>query len=247
MQSVYTIFYNDGDVSHIRYCNGYSHAEQLMSSVVEDFMKMHYTGLPRKICKYEGYDGEEFCAKLYKDSTFTNGLVFVQKKFEMTVYEKKILPGKVYNSYSVNYLGRFGVIAQQQEISEHTSMLIESLRTQITHKDQLLNQQEQLIRRQELEITRLEGQCCKLNEEIGQMQVSQWYSPSKEVSPLRAAPKTVLKIQNETIAPVLDELKNAFSNKSALLKTFKKKKLSKKSNDATLDKLIREIDDIKMF
>jgi hypothetical protein len=222
-----------------------------MPSVSEEFMKMHYTGLPRKICKYEGDGAEEFCTKLYKDATFTNGLVFVQKKFEMTVYEKTVLPGKVYNSYAVRYLGRFGVIAQQQELSEHTQLLIDSLRTQLSHKDQLLNQQEQLIRRQELEVTRLEGQCGKLNDEIGQMQVTQWYSPTNEVSqPIRAPPKTILKLQNETISPVLDELRNAFANNAALLKPrkpVKKKKLSRNSDDAALDKLIQEIEDIKMF
>jgi len=245
MQSVYTIFYNTGnDVSHLRYCNGYSHAEELMESVAEDFMKLNYTGVPRKICKYD--DNVDTCIKLNADKSFPEGIVFVQKKYEMTIYKKTILPGKVYNSSEVKYLGRFGVMAQQQELSEHQRMVLESLREQLFHKEQLLNQQEQLIRRQELEISRLDRQCGKLNEEIGQLQVDKWYSAATGTvnMPNTRPPKTVLNKQNETITPVLNELKNAFANNSLLLKSRKVKKPP--STDDVLEQLIFEISEMEV-
>lgn len=283
MQSVYTIFYNTGnDVSHLRYCNGYTHAEELMEEVVGDFMKINYTGLPRKICKYMD-DANTFSAKLYADATFPNGLVFVQKKYEATIYEKTAIVGTFRTSYDVQYIGRFGVLSQQQTMSEHQVQLLDSMRIQVSHKDQLLNQQEQLIRRQEMEIERLDGQCGKLdankeqmilrleveiqrmveqcstlNAEITQLQEDKYYGPvgsAVAAATPTKVPKTILIKQNEAIAPILDELKNAFASNTFLLKPKSARKAIIKpsqkttpkkvaNDDAAIDIMIKEIEDI---
>lgn len=158
MQSIYTIYYNSGeDVTPLRYCDGYTHAEELLEAVAADFMKLYKGDLPHRVVKYtEGDNVDTFSTKLYKDATFTQGVCFVKKKYEATMYEKICTVGTVYNTYSVKYLGRLGVMAQQYVTPTQQVQLIDGLRSQVLHKEQLLNQQDLQMKRQDSELRRLE-------------------------------------------------------------------------------------------
>lgn len=158
MQSIYTIYYNSGeDVTPLRYCDGYTHAEELLEAVAADFMKLYKGDLPHRVVKYtEGDNVDTFSTKLYKDATFTHGVCFVKKKYEATMYEKICTVGTVYNTYSVKYLGRLGVMAQQYVTPTQQVQVIDGLRSQVLHKEQLLNQQDLQMKRQNAELNRLE-------------------------------------------------------------------------------------------
>ena len=167
MQSVYTIYFNNGDeVTPIRYCNGYSHAEELMENVATEFMKVNYTGRPRRICKYEDSNVETFKAQLYKDASFPEGIVFVQKKFEATVYEKTFTPGYLGGTTTTKYLGRIGVIAQQYEIPPYVKQQIENQQQQIHAQSTVIAQQETTIHRQEQDLKRSDYQIVRIDLEL---------------------------------------------------------------------------------
>lgn len=171
MQSVYTIYFNNGEeVSPLRYCNGYSHAEELMESVATEFMKINYTGRPRRICKYEeGSNAETFKAQLYKDATFLEGIVFVQKKYESTVYEKTFTPGYLGGTTTTKYLGRIGVMAQQYEIPPYVKQQIENQQQQIISQSTVINQLETTIRRQEQDLKRSDYLIARNDVELDQL------------------------------------------------------------------------------
>lgn len=172
MQSIYTIYFNNGDeVTPLRYCNGYSHAEVLMNDVAAEFMKINYTGRPHRICKYEeGSTAETFKAQLYKDATFPEGIVFVQKKYEATVYEKTFTPGTIYGgTTATRYLGRIGVIAQQYEVAPHIKQQIETLQQQLQAQSTVIYQQEATIRRQEENIKRSDYLIARSDVDIAQL------------------------------------------------------------------------------
>jgi hypothetical protein len=170
MQSVYTIYFNNGEeVTPLRYCNGYSHAEELINNVATEFMKVYYTERPHKICKYEGSNAEIFKAQLYKDTTFPEGIVFVQKKFEATVYEKTFTPGYLGGTIMTKYLGRIGVMAQQYEIPLYIKQQIENQQQQLMAQSTIITQQESTIRRQELDIKRSDYQIARCDIDLEQL------------------------------------------------------------------------------
>lgn len=170
MHSVYTIYFNNGEeVMPLRYCNGYSHAEELMENVATEFMKVHYTGRSRRICKYEDSNADTFKAQLYKDSTFPEGIVFVQKKYEATVYEKTFTPGYLGGSTNTKYLGRIGVLAQQYEIPLYVKQQIENQQQQLTAQSTVIAQQETTIRRQEQDLKRSDYQIARSDVELDQL------------------------------------------------------------------------------
>lgn len=171
MQSVYTIYFNNGEeVTPLRYCNGYSHAEELMETVATEFMKVNYTGRPRRICKYEeGSTVETFKAQLYKDATFPEGIVFVQKKHESTVYEKTFVPGYIGGTTTVKCLGRISVMAQQYEIPQYVKQQIENQQQQILSQNTVIVQQETTIRRQEQDLKRSDYQIAHNDIELDQL------------------------------------------------------------------------------
>lgn len=292
MQSIYTIYYNSGeDVTPLRYCDGYTHAEELLEAVAADFMKLYKGDLPHRVVKYtEGDNVDTFTAKLYKDATFTHGVCFVKKKYEATMYEKICTVGTVYNTYSVKYLGRLGVMAQQYVTPTQQVQLIDGLRSQVLHKEQLLNQQDLQMKRQDAELKRLEKtiertetETDRLNAivdnydrentrlrkvegeqatEIGRLQVelamrtaevenfsvNRRYTEDTDVPRVPTPPRrpTELSIKNNSIAPVLDELKAKFAQ---IIEGNAMSLLSKKTaaDDIAIDKLIDEIDKMSDF
>lgn len=270
MQSIYTIYYNSGDdVTPLRYCDGYTHAEQLLEAVAADFMKLYKGDLSHRIVKYtEGDNVNIFSNKLYKDTTFNQGVCFVQKKYEATMYEKICTVGTVYNTYSVIYLGRLGVMAQQYVTPTQQVQLIDGLRSQVLHKEQLLNQQDLQMKRNEAELKRLEktiergeAESERLNAIIDnydrenvrlRSNIARFPVDYPEFSsvvpnepdiprvPAPPRPPTLLSIKNKSLTPVLDELKAKFAKIDGNAISL----LSKKSvytDDLAIDKLIDEI------
>jgi hypothetical protein len=171
MQSVYTIYFNNGEeIAPLRYCNGYSHAEELMESVYIEFMKINYTGRPCRICKYEeGSNAEIFKAQLYKDNTFSEGIVFVQKKYESTVYEKTFTPGYLGGTTTTKYLGRIGVIAQKYEIPTYVKQQIDNQQQQIMSQSTIITQQENIIKRYAQDLQRSDYQIARNDVEIDRL------------------------------------------------------------------------------
>lgn len=213
MQSVYTIYFNNGgEVVPLRYCNGYSHAEELMESVAADFMKVNYTGRPRRICKYEeGSTAETFKAQLYKDTTFPEGIVFVQKKYESTVYEKTFTPGYLGGTTATKYLGRIGVMAQQYEIPPYVKQQIENQQQQITSQSTVITQQDTTIRRQEQDIKRSDYQIARSDVELEQLR--NMLNRHMEEKKSTAAEMDILNVR---LAKMESELADAASRMEAL-------------------------------
>lgn len=260
MQSIYTIYYNSGDdVTPLRYCDGYTHAEELLEGVAGDFMKLYKGDLPHRVVKYtEGDNADTYSAKLYKDATFTQGVCFVRKKYEATMYEKNCTVGTVYNTYSVKYIGRLGVMAQQYVTPTQQVQLIDGLRSQVLHKEQLLNQQNLQMKRQDAELRRLEktiertetetdrlnaiidnynrentrlskieaeqaSEIARLQVELTMRNVGVFAYENPTIDYLEVSrvptflienakrPATELSIKEQSIAPVLDELKAKFA------------------------------------
>jgi hypothetical protein len=159
---VYTIYFQTAeDVTPLRYCNGYSHAEELFESVCVDFMKVYYTGVPHKLVDShkEKVDVVAFPAALYADKVFNKGLVFLKKKHDFLVYEKVCNTGTFMNSYVVNYLGRIGVMAQTYKLSDaHQATLdqqksmIDTLQNACVQKDSMLAHQAKMIGRMDAEM-----------------------------------------------------------------------------------------------
>lgn len=160
MQSVYTIYFNNGEeVTPLCYCNGYSHAEELMENVANEFMKINYTGRPLKICKYEeGSTVDLFLKQLYKDASFPEGIVFVQKKHEATVYEKTVSPGYLGVNIISKRIGCVGVMSQQYEFPLY-------LKQQL----QLITQQETIIKHLENDLKRADYQIARSDIELDQL------------------------------------------------------------------------------
>lgn len=264
MQSVYTIYFNNGeDVTPIRYCNGYSHAEELMDGTINDFMKLYYTGLPRKTVDLNknNEDVAIFSSQLYADGAFPNGVCFVRKRHNAMVYEKTCVIGVLRNSYAVKFLGRIGVIAQAYTISEKDQQIIDSLNLSHSRKDHLLSQQEQMIHRQDVELARMQFVSGRSDEELDQLRANvaklsseleranaeiEYLSSTRGDTPkvhVPLAPKrpTELSLKNKAISPVLDELKERFA-KGTLLK-----KVRILCDDLELDRMISEINSLAIF
>ena len=157
MQTTYTIYFirNSAEVVPLRFCNSYSHAEELMESVLADFVKLNYTGYPYKLYRQE--EGTVFSNVLHADKAFTNGIVFAKKRHEAEVYEKICNSGYVVTTHTVKFLGRIGVLIQQQELPATTMQLIESLRSQIAGKNSIIAREEQMIQRYESELNQLQN------------------------------------------------------------------------------------------
>jgi len=225
-------------------------------------MKVYYTGLPRKTCKYEdGSNVTAFSAQLYADSTFPSGIVFVRKRYEAMVYEKTCVAGVLRNTYDVKFLGRIGVMAQQYALSEQHSQLIDSLRSTNASKDQLIAQQETMIRRLEYDVSKLEGTCAKsddakskykervveLERELADIKAT---VPLVEV-PLYAIPHppkrplTEFQMKKNAARSFLGELNDLFSDEGTLVSDyFKSVKESKKAAKKQTDCSNLEIDTI---
>lgn len=265
MQSVYTIFFNrEDEVIPLRYCNGYSHAEELLDSVTDNFMKTYYTGLPRKTCDItlqKSEDSSNIVSQIYTDASFPAGIVFVRKRYDVVVYQKTCVSGLVRNTYNVKCLGRIGVMAQQYALSEQHTQLIDSLRATNTRQEQLIAQQEIMIRRLEHDIMRLEGVCGKTAAELEELRqalahpqtdVQVYEIPQPPVPP--RAPNQI-ELRKMSVRPVVGELKTIFDNAddntvASYFEGVKERSLSKRkkiaSDDLAIDALIADLDSISI-
>lgn len=204
MQIYVAYFNNESEVVTLRFCDGYTHAEEIFQEICNDFVTFYAKEfkngavLPTKICRYtEGEISATFIPKLKADSTFKEGICFSRKKYEATVYEKLVLPGTVYNSYSVKYLGRISILSltlDSKNSCDEYSLTI--LKDTILAKDRVISELEKKAIHQEYELQRLNAENSKLRKEIEDM-VSQ---------------KTTEQYKNENISkivtPSLEELQN---------------------------------------
>jgi hypothetical protein len=236
-QTFYIAYFNDGsDVTNLCFVNGYTHADESFSTIVNAFAKRYFSlETPTTIRKYE--DISIFQPKIKSDYSFPSGLIFAKSKHEACVYEKTIFPGRTYNSYAVKYLGKIGVLAASQIIPEYQSQLLDSLKSQIQQKDQLIAQQDLLIRRQEAEISRLDS---KTSNFVYQIECGIPLDIPSVIPEAPEAPKPLeimKKIkENSLMAPFMDELIQAVNNKTL------KKREKDKICDNELDALLSEID-----
>jgi hypothetical protein len=271
MQSLYTIYFNNGnDVTPLFYTKGYTAAEAEMEDTAKSFVKRFFTEeTPCIIKKYE--ESTPFMAKVKADVSFPSGVIFAKKMHDACVYEKICYPGTMYNTYSVKFLGRIGVLCQQQEISEHHTEYINVLKAQIDQKDRMVSQQELIIKRLEAEVSRLEKSVTEIRKSfenmlnsksfenevacLEQKAIDAQYTPSHHtpvdyilsVPDAPPAPKPV-SVSNfakigQITGDVLQELNKLFEEKNALDADRQRKK----EDDRIFDELISEIENLGYF
>lgn len=239
-QNIYTVYFNtSNDVVFLGLCKGFSDLETNFDFAVKAVSKHLCQDSPTvaediatKIYKYdEKVNGsvDLFLALLKIDTSFSQGIAFVKKKYEACVYEKVQHSGKIYNSYTTRYLGRVGVLSQPFTIPENIASQIDSLNRQLDVNQRIIAQQEQTIRRQDSEILRLEHDSISFN-------VSPLYSerPYESTSSTYAKKPVTRKIE---MSSVLKELEEKFSSGAPLLKRTNKSSMM-------LEDLIREIDNL---
>ena len=183
MLSVYSVYFNnEADVVILGPCENYSDAEKNFEKTTQNFVKYYYQGAegvshPVKIQKYEeGVNSTVLLASaaLKSDPTFPSGLLFVKKKFEACIYEKVCHPGTVYNSYTVKYLGRIGVI--MQDLPGHTEIM--------QRLKDVSDLQESKIRKLEEEIKRQEYTNAQKSKDVSDLQESKIRKLEEEVKRL---------------------------------------------------------------
>lgn len=257
MESIYTVYFNDGsDVIPLRFTNGFTHTDDIFQDIAQEFVTKRFPETPLSIRKYD--ETLVFSAALKADITFPFGIAFAKKNHEACVYEKTRSVGTVYNTYFVRYLGKIGVMSQQQATPEHQRLLIDTLRSQIILKDSLLSQQDLMMKRLECENKRLETMLDIAREEVKGYKCDSpnWNYPNyisslnmtAEVYDIPSAPEppkverkmSELQIkQNTLVKPLMGELIEAIRNRNPKTRSRKVKNLNV---DKELDDIIMEID-----
>lgn len=256
MQSLYTIYFNNGnDVTPLFYTKGYTAAEAEMEETAKSFVKRFFTEkTPCIIKKYE--ESVPFMAKVKADVSFPSGVVFAKKMHDACIYEKICHPGSVYNTYSVKYIGRIGVLCQQQEISEHHTEYIKVLKEQIDQKDRMISQQELIVKRLEAEVSRLVNKAACLEQQAIEAQyTSVGTHEAQNVSvdfilpvpdaPPAPKPVSVSKFAKvgQITGDVLQELNELFEEKNALDADAQRRA----EDDRIFNELISEIEALNYF
>ncbi|HMP28609.1 MAG TPA: hypothetical protein PKD85_03360 [Saprospiraceae bacterium] len=221
MQSLYTIYFNNGnDVIPLFYTKGYTSAEEDFEDTAKSFVKRFYSEeTPYSIRKYE--EAVPFTTKVKADASFPSGIIFARKMHDACIYEKVCYPGKVYNGYDVKYIGRIGVLCQQHDPSTQYTEHINSLKSQIDQKDKMLAQQELIISRYEADIARLEKSKMCLEQtidELKDMDYPRYESAQIPDAPPLPTPVKPLKVSKfakvgQITGDVLQELTALFKKK----------------------------------
>lgn len=239
MQHLYIIYFNDGnEVTPLCCTNGYTTADEKFEETTQIFLKKFFSPeVPYTIRKYKEIN--QFTIDIKSDISFPHGIAFSKKLHDACVYEKVCHPGNVYNSYSVKYIGRIGVISQDRPFSEQENEQFGYLKKQIEQKDNLISKQDSIIDRLEKEIVNLKKTQYSIIDRLEKEFVkSDIVLPNNIFTEIPEAPlpPTPLKLtdyakKGQITGNVLDELK----------KLFEKKK-KKQQDDEILDRLIKDID-----
>lgn len=105
MLNVYVIYLGkvDGDVVFLKVNKSYNNAISNIDSEIVKYAKSRF--LEYKVVDKSTFSLEE----LRVNKKFSNGLYFKKKKSTVVVYEKKTVPGYVYNTVCVEKIGKIGV------------------------------------------------------------------------------------------------------------------------------------------
>jgi hypothetical protein len=150
----YTVYFSSNDeIIPLTRCEDYNHAEDIFESdVVPAFLEKTET-IPYQMLKHkEGSLPEEQILAILPPENISEWYVFIKRKHEFTVYKKILLKGRLYNSYTVKYVGKIGVLSQKRDL-ENASLL----EIQLANCQKTIRQQEATIATLEQEISLLKS------------------------------------------------------------------------------------------
>lgn len=146
----YTVYFSSNDeIVLLTKCEDYNHAENIFESdIVPAFFEKTET-IPYQMLKHkEGSSSEDQILTLLPPENVSEWYVFIRRKHEVTVYKKILLKGRLYNSYTVKYVGKIGVFSQRRDL-ENASLL----EIQLANCQKTIRQQEATISTLENEIS----------------------------------------------------------------------------------------------
>lgn len=187
---IHTVYFSCNDeVTPLTGCEDYSHAEDKFEEITVPIFFEKNNKKPYKIVKYvEGTTSTDLISSFQSNVEYPiDSYIFIKRKHEVTIYEKILVKGTLYNSHAVKYVGKIGVISQKRNLETDGSVL----EKQLEHYQKIAQRQEAAILALENEISLLKAS-----------QISQ--TPVKSRGSVK---------KNDKMSAVIDELTQYFARR----------------------------------